>query len=95
MDLICFDLDNTLVHSDKAHVKAYNYALSKFGLKKKNPKFISKLLGMPHDEVEKILAPNLTEKQKVIFRKYKYNYLKTKSDNSINAIKGVKSTLRN
>lgn len=94
MDLICFDLDNTLVHSDKAHVKAYNYALSRLGLKKKNPKLIEELLGRPHNEVEKLLAPNLTEKQKVILRKYKYNYLKTKGYSDISAIKGVKPALK-
>ena len=30
--LICFDLDNTLIYSDKCHVLAYNYALKKENL---------------------------------------------------------------
>jgi len=34
--LICFDMDNTLVYSDEAHILAYNESLEKIGLKKEN-----------------------------------------------------------
>ena len=61
MKLICFDLDNTLVHSDKAHVVAYNYGLAKLGLRKKPYKYLVKLFGKPHYEISKIIAPSLSE----------------------------------
>ena len=34
--LICFDMDNTLLHSDKAHSIAFNLALTDLGFKKIN-----------------------------------------------------------
>jgi HAD superfamily hydrolase (TIGR01549 family) len=56
--LICFDLDNTLVYSDKAHVLAYNYALKNLNLKPKKPEFLASLFGMPHQRIVEIIAPN-------------------------------------
>lgn len=34
MVLLCFDMDNTLLKSNKAHVEAFNLAFVKFGLKR-------------------------------------------------------------
>lgn len=62
MKLICFDLDNTLILSDRAHVSAYNYALTKLGLKKKPYNFLVKLFGRPHEEIIKIIAPKISKK---------------------------------
>ena len=33
MDLICLDMDNTLIDSDKPHIQAYNWAFKKNNLK--------------------------------------------------------------
>lgn len=60
--LICLDLDNTLVYSDKAHVYSYNKALVTLGLKKKSSKYLLSLFGMPHYKVIKKIAPRLDEK---------------------------------
>lgn len=54
--LICFDLDNTLVYSENVHVNSYNYALKKILNKTQNPKFITKLLGRPHEQIVKTLT---------------------------------------
>ena len=48
-------MDNTLVYSDEAHISAYNEALEKIGLKKKNKIFLKKLFGMSHHQIAKIL----------------------------------------
>ena len=63
MKLICFDLDNTLIHSDKAHVAAYNYALTKLGFKKRSFNFLVKLFGRPHEEIIKVIAPKASKKE--------------------------------
>ncbi len=55
MDLICFDLDNTLINSEKAHVYAYNYALKKNCLPEWKFKDMVGLFGRPHGEVVSIL----------------------------------------
>ena len=54
--LICFDLDNTLIDSEKAHVLAYNSALVKNGFKKVSFNKIVKLFGMPNIDLVKILT---------------------------------------
>ena len=62
--LICFDLDNTLVYSERVHVNSYNYALKKILNKTQNPKLITKLLGRPHKQIVKILTKD-APKEKV------------------------------
>lgn len=56
--LICFDLDNTILNSEKAHVLAYNKALKQLGLKKRKFLQIVTQLGKPKEEVAKALAQN-------------------------------------
>ena len=57
--LICFDLDNTLIYSDKCHILAYNEALKELKLKKPKTEFLKSLFGMPHQFIIKIIAPGL------------------------------------
>jgi len=76
MDLICFDLDNTLIHSDKCHVYAFNKALKKFGVKPKKYESIAKLFGRPKQEVIDKLAPNCDNKTKLKILKYHNIYLR-------------------
>jgi len=66
MKLICFDLDNTLIDSEEAHIKAYNEALEKNGFKKAKTKDILNMMGMPHLELIKKL---IKEKNKKILKK--------------------------
>ena len=53
--LICFDMDNTLIHSDKAHTHAFKMALKKVNVKPPKVENIVKLFGKPKPEVVKIL----------------------------------------
>ena len=61
--LICFDLDNTLVYSEKVHINSYNYALKKIINKTQDPRLITKLLGMPHKRIVKILTKEATKEE--------------------------------
>ena len=61
--LICFDLDDTLIYSDKCHLTAYDYALKEFKIKIKKPKFMVSLFGMPHRRLIEIIAPELSKEQ--------------------------------
>lgn len=62
--LVCFDLDNTLVSSDKAHTKAYSDALTDYGFKMKltHPE---KHYGEPHHSVTKHLLGKHATKENV------------------------------
>ena len=58
--LICFDLDNTLIRSNKAHVKAFEMAISRNKLSKISSKRIESLLNGRHAHaVVKLLFPRL------------------------------------
>lgn len=62
--LICFDLDNTLIKSNKAHVRAFEMAFAKNKMKKINAKKIESLLNGRHaHDVVKMLFPKLNEDQ--------------------------------
>lgn len=75
MKIICFDLDNTLVDSVKAHTKAYNRALNSFGLKSKTEKYMFSKLGRPKDELIKLLAPKSSKKVRDEINKLHDRYL--------------------
>ncbi len=54
--LICFDMDNTLVYSDKAHVEAFNNALYDLGFRKLAFMEIAKHFGKPKQETIKAIS---------------------------------------
>ncbi len=62
--LLCFDLDNTLVSSDKAHTKAYSDAMNDYGFKIKL-KHPEKHYGEPHHSVTKYLLGKHSSKENV------------------------------
>ncbi|MBI4159447.1 HAD family hydrolase [Candidatus Woesearchaeota archaeon] len=66
--LICLDLDNTLILSDKSHVEAYSYALKKLGYNGCDERHIVKFFGRPKLEIAEILMPgsNLIERKELI-----------------------------
>lgn len=70
MDLICFDLDNTLLNSERANVYSYNFALRKNGFPSKKFDYVAKLFGRPHEEVVSIL---INSKNKEIINKISRN----------------------
>lgn len=63
MVLICFDMDNTLVRSNKVHVEAFNRAFVKFGLKKVSAARLIEHFGKIGTLVIKAVYPQLSEKE--------------------------------
>ena len=68
-DLICFDLDNTLIKSDGAHINAFVKAFSEIGLKVNKKKLAVLLYGLSSESIIKKLFPNLKNSQVTKLRK--------------------------
>jgi HAD superfamily hydrolase (TIGR01549 family) len=64
--LICFDMDNTLLKSDKVHVKAFNLAFEKHGVKRVRENELAEyLIGTPSKKILKVLFPSLTLSKRI------------------------------
>ncbi|QQG38477.1 MAG: HAD family hydrolase [Candidatus Woesearchaeota archaeon] len=75
MEFICFDLDETLISSNKAHIKAYNKAFVKNGLPILDEEKIRKvMIGDTHVSVIKTLFPKINHKKlkNIINDQYKF-----------------------
>ena len=92
--LICFDLDNTLIYSDKCHVLAYNYALKKENLEIPKRNFLISLFGMPHSRLIELIAPELDEDDINKLTKLHDDLLVKKSYKYTKAIPGVVKALK-
>ncbi|MFH0752002.1 MAG: HAD family hydrolase [archaeon] len=62
-ELICLDLDNTLVYSDRVHVAAFHKAFRKNGLPKVSSKRIISLFGLVGRVLVRDIFPELSDKQ--------------------------------
>ncbi len=93
MKLLCFDLDNTLIHSDRAHAEAYLKALSKIGYEKIPIRLIITLFGRPKKEVAGILiGSNHKKKVEELLRWHDFYLYRTAKYTK--KIKGIISTIR-
>ena len=92
MDLICIDMDNTLIDSDKPHITGYLKAFKENKLPNVSVKKIKKHFGLVSYEIVKRLFPYLDERktQKVLADNYKYFY---ENRGHLKTFKGVKKTL--
>lgn len=97
MDLITFDLDQTLINANKCHWKAFNHAFEKHNLKTFHYNEFRKYLnGMHAHEIIKILFPKLNKKQiKKIAKEHsrftkKYDAYSKKISGVIGALKKIK-----
>jgi len=61
--LICLDLDNTIIRSDKAHIIAYNKAFKKNGLPKVKEALLKKKFGRVGKIILKELFPALKDRE--------------------------------
>ena len=93
-DLICFDLDNTLIDSERAHYLSYNSALKKNGFKKVKFEKMVKLFGRPNNEVVKILTGKNNEEIMEKIHKDHYGFLIRKNYKYAKVLKGVEETLK-
>ncbi len=92
-DLICFDLDNTLIDSERAHVLSYNEALKKNGFKEVKFEKMVKLFGRPNSEVVEILTGSKNEEIMEKVHKDHYKFLIEKNYKYAKIIDGVRNTL--
>ncbi|MFH1591919.1 MAG: HAD-IA family hydrolase [Candidatus Woesearchaeota archaeon] len=93
MDLICFDLDNTLLDSERAHVSAYNSALKKNGFSPWKFKDIVMLFGRSHEELVSILIESKDKKTIRKIQRYHDRILVNKFCKYARVKRGVKTTL--
>jgi HAD superfamily hydrolase (TIGR01549 family) len=71
--LICFDLDNTLIKSDRAHVEAFVLAFNNHGLKVERRRIFPLLCGLPSSVIVNKLFPRLSDvKIKRIVKEHDY-----------------------
>jgi phosphoglycolate phosphatase-like HAD superfamily hydrolase len=93
-ELLTFDMDDTLIHSDKAHILAFNRALQELGFRKKKQWDIQKHFGKPRVEVAKILLPKSTPVLQKKFILLHDKYLRTSVKGNVTRIKGVLSAVK-
>jgi len=86
-------MDNTLIHSDRAHAEAYNRSLIKIGYERIPLKLIAALFGRPKREVCAILSGSKNEKKIQEILKWHDHYL-YKTAKYTRKIRGVISTIR-
>jgi pyrophosphatase PpaX len=91
--LICFDLDNTLIHSNKAHIIAYKKSLKKHSYKHITNKQLEEKFGISSRIYLKELIPEITKKEIESIRILHDNYLKKTAKVYATKIRGVISTL--
>jgi len=93
-ELICFDMDNTLIDANKLHVLAFNKAFRKNKLKIPKAKRLKKLFGKLGILILKDLFPKLHHKEakKVLLDHEHYVYTETKK--YAKPFKGVRETLK-
>jgi HAD superfamily hydrolase (TIGR01549 family) len=93
-DLICFDLDQTLIETKRAHLEAFNLAFKKNNLLLVKLKRITPLLDGRHaGEVLRALLPKLPEEKIRILRELHHDFIK-KTAIYAKPIKNATKTLR-
>jgi len=93
-EIICFDMDNTLVRSNNLHVYAFKKAFSKFKLPKKTTKEIIKTFSLESTVLVRDLYPNLTKKEIIKVVEEHDRIVIREAKNHITVIRGAKGTLK-
>jgi len=93
-EIICFDLDNTLIRSDAVHVAAFNTGLRKIGFSEVPFTRMVHLFGRPKPEVIALLTPGATKKQREVVRSVHDRVLHRKGVQYARRIPGVVGTLK-
>ncbi|MBU1203587.1 MAG: HAD family hydrolase [Nanoarchaeota archaeon] len=93
--LLTFDMDNTLIHSDKAHIIAFNLALQKLRYRKKKHWDIQKHFGKPKIDVVRAITPVNDSKIHKKMMDLESTYLHQKNTlKHVTRIKGVLTVLK-
>ena len=89
--LLCFDMDNTLIHSDKAHVKSYQRALKYLKQPTKSFHDIAKHFGKPKSQVSKAI---LKDKSLVKRLNKLHDHYLTETYTKATKIRGVEKIIK-
>ena len=91
---ICFDMDNTLVKSNKVHMTAFVDSFNKNNLPKRTKKEILNVFSLPGEIMVKMLYPNLTHKRIKEVVKDQDDYVVNETHKLAKRIPGVLKTLK-
>lgn len=94
MNLICFDLDNTLVDSDKLHIFAFQKVFKEYNLPEVKKSAVKDLFGITADILVKKLFPRLSDKEVKVLVDGHNRYAVKYAEKFIKPFPGVKSVLR-
>ena len=94
MQLLCFDLDNTLVYSTKVHLLAFQKAFEKNKLQKKSKEQILRYFSLESAQMIKKLYPHLKKKEILKVTKDHDTYVLKQTAKYIKVIPGAKKTLK-
>ena len=92
--LICFDLDNTLIHSNKAHIVSFQKSLRKHGYTHITNKQLADRFGISSRMYLKELIPSVSKEEIESIRRVHSKFLKQTSKRYAHKIRGVVSTLK-
>lgn len=92
--LLCFDMDDTLVHADEMHVEAFNNSFAKNGLPGVSAKKLKKHFGKIGKLIVKTLFPELDDKKVMKIVKDHNWFLINKAVRHVRAVKGADSALK-
>ena len=92
--LICFDMDNTLIHATKAHLKAYQLAFERHGLPRVKRDKILPLFGMISRQLVKKIYPSLTSKEVHAIVRDHDHIIQRETYSHLRPVKGVVKMLK-
>ncbi len=92
--LICFDLDNTLIHSNKAHIISFQKSLRHHGYTNITNKQLENRFGISSRIYLKEFIPDASSKEIDSIIRLHSKYLKQTSKKYAHKIRGVMSTLK-
>ncbi len=93
-ELICFDMDNTLVKSNRLHLYAFKKAAKKYKLPKRTNKEILKVFSLESVVLIQKLYPELSKKEALAVVKEHDKIVEREAEGRITKIKGAMTTLR-
>ena len=94
MDLICIDMDNTLIDSDKAHILSYNKAFVNNNLRKVSFIEIRKYFGLVGFQIIRKLFPKLKNKETLKVLDDSHSFFVNDTIKYLKPFKNVKNTLK-
>ena len=94
MEILCFDLDNTLVYAHRMHIEAFNMAFDKNKVKRPTRKDLLEHFSKVGIVMIKELFPNLSEKKALKILKDHDDYLIKETGKLVRVIPGAKTALK-